>query len=299
MKKMSSGIGFLIGVLVTAVIAVAVYFFALQEDTTLVETKYGKVTQEDVYNALKRQYGSEALVNLVHQQVFAEKYTVTDEELNKRLDLIRGEFRTQNNAELDDSVEALGFSSMDEVKKLVKGDLYQEKFQLDGVEVTDQEIQEYYDENYKADMEISHILVADEATANTVKAQLDAGGDFAALAKQYSSDTSKDSGGVAGLLSTSEANWVPEFAAVAKTLKDGEISAPTKSKFGYHIIKATAKPKPALADEKENITLAVKNSKIDQDALHTRLADLLKDADLDIKDAFYKNAFTQQPATQQ
>jgi foldase protein PrsA len=80
-----------------------------------------------------------------------------------------------------------------------------------------------------------HILVATEDQAKDVRARLDKGEDFAALAKELSTDTStKDKGG--------DLDWFPrgamvtEFDQAAFALKAGEISPPVKTTYGYHII---------------------------------------------------------------
>jgi peptidyl-prolyl cis-trans isomerase D len=80
-----------------------------------------------------------------------------------------------------------------------------------------------------------HILVANEADAAKVEAALKAGGNFADLAKQYSTDTSnKDQGGDLGWFV--KGAMVKEFEDAAYSLKVGEISQPVKTTFGYHII---------------------------------------------------------------
>ncbi len=71
--------------------------------------------------------------------------------------------------------------------------------------------------------------------AKTVRARLEAGEDFAKLAREVSDDPSaKQNGGDLG--SFSRAQMVPAFAEAAFALKVGELSQPVKSPFGYHII---------------------------------------------------------------
>jgi len=81
-----------------------------------------------------------------------------------------------------------------------------------------------------------HILVKDEAVAKQIIADLDAGGDFAAIAKEKSEDTgSKEEGGE---LDWSEAQaYVQPFGEALKSLKKGErTKEPVKTNYGYHII---------------------------------------------------------------
>jgi peptidyl-prolyl cis-trans isomerase D len=94
-----------------------------------------------------------------------------------------------------------------------------------------------------------HILVADEATANEVLAKLKAGGDWNALAAQYSTDTSNNTtGGDLGWFA--KGTMVSAFETSAWALKVGEISAPIKTDYGYHIIQVLGHEKRQLtADE--------------------------------------------------
>jgi peptidyl-prolyl cis-trans isomerase C len=81
-----------------------------------------------------------------------------------------------------------------------------------------------------------HILVKEEADAKQVIADLDAGGDFAAIAKEKSQDTgTKDEGGE---LEFAEAeSYVQPFGEALKALKKGErTKEPVKTSYGYHII---------------------------------------------------------------
>ena len=101
-----------------------------------------------------------------------------------------------------------------------------------------------------------HILLASEAEAKSVIAQLDKGADFAALAKQYSTDPNAQSGGDLGYFG--HADMVPEFAAAAFSLPVGEYTkTPVKTEFGWHVIKVEdrrlGKP-PSFEDAREELS---------------------------------------------
>jgi hypothetical protein len=96
-----------------------------------------------------------------------------------------------------------------------------------------------------------HILVADEATANGVIERLKKGEDFAALAKELSTDTGSAVNG-------GDLNWFgngvmwPEFEAAAFALeKPGDYTlTPVKTQDGFHIIQLIAKQdRPLTADQ--------------------------------------------------
>ena len=105
----------------------------------------------------------------------------------------------------------------------------------------------------------SHILLEtagkDEAAvrkqAEDILAKVKAGGDFAALAKQYSEDEgSKVNGG--DLDYFGRGRMVPEFETAAFALEPGAVSDLVKSQFGFHIIKVTDK-RPATTRSFEEV----------------------------------------------
>ncbi len=101
-----------------------------------------------------------------------------------------------------------------------------------------------------------HILVPDEATAKKIVAELKKGGDFAALSKQYSKDPGASAqDGDLGFFT--KERMVPEFAAAAFALKDGEVSAnPVKTQFGWHVIQVIERrqsPPPAFEDARDEL----------------------------------------------
>jgi peptidyl-prolyl cis-trans isomerase SurA len=90
---------------------------------------------------------------------------------------------------------------------------------------------------------VRHILlrVSDgmsESTARQklldIKRDVLGGGDFANFARTYSQDGSASQGGDLGWISPGET--VPEFERAMNNLKDGDVSDPVRSEYGYHLI---------------------------------------------------------------
>ena len=87
---------------------------------------------------------------------------------------------------------------------------------------------------------MSHILVPTKAEAEKIRAEVTPQ-NFAQLAREDSTDTTtKDNGGDLGALVKGQ--FVPEFDKAAFALKDGEISQPVKTQFGWHIITVDTTP---------------------------------------------------------
>ena len=81
----------------------------------------------------------------------------------------------------------------------------------------------------------AHILVKTETEAKNVKARLDKGEKFAAIAQSCSLCPSGKKGGDLGKFGRGQ--MVKEFETAAFALQKGETSALVKTQFGYHIIK--------------------------------------------------------------
>lgn len=153
----------------------------------------------------------------------------------------------------DELLKQAGFTTETYKEEIIKG-LRIEKL-LDEVTkditITDPDINTYYEEHKATDYTtqaggtLYHIFfgkpddAAAEAKAKEAKAKLDAGADFAAIAKEYGQDSSKDEGGLLGAFPWDTQELGPDFMAEAKKVPEGEISEPVKTSFGWHIIKVT------------------------------------------------------------
>lgn len=90
-----------------------------------------------------------------------------------------------------------------------------------------------------SEVRASHILVPTEKLANKIMKKINAGKDFARLAKKYSECPSCEKGGDLGFFSRGK--MIPEFENAAFNMEIGQVSTPVKTQFGYHLIKVTAK----------------------------------------------------------
>lgn len=75
------------------------------------------------------------------------------------------------------------------------------------------------------------------------------GADFAALARQYSQDGSKESGGDLGFFARGQ--MVPQFEQALDKLQPGQVSPVVESPFGYHVIKLEERRSRPLGTDKE------------------------------------------------
>lgn len=125
--------------------------------------------------------------------------------------------------------------------------------------VTDEQLKSVYDERYGAagavEYKARHILVKTEDEAKKVVTELKAGGDFSALAKQYSTGPSGSKGGDLGWFGAKQ--MVPPFTAGVEALADGKFTeVAVKTRFGWHVILregSRTKPAPAFETVKPQI----------------------------------------------
>ncbi len=112
----------------------------------------------------------------------------------------------------------------------------------------------YLDAEPIQEVRAGHILVETEELASELKAQLDSGADFAALAAEHGTDGTASKGGDLGWFVQSA--MVPEFADAVFAMEPGTISGPVKTAFGWHLIKLDERrdrQPPALAEVREEL----------------------------------------------
>lgn len=114
----------------------------------------------------------------------------------------------------------------------------------DDVRIENNEVKTAYEEEVKASLQetekrVRHILISNrddaEVLASSLIERIEAGEDFAILAKEFSDDlASKDIGGDLGF--APPGTFVAEFEEAIDNLALNGISSPVKTQYGYHII---------------------------------------------------------------
>lgn len=136
--------------------------------------------------------------------------------------------------------------------------------------VTDAALQTAYDARFKdaapqTEYNAAHILVADEAKAKELLAELEAGADFAELAKTNSTDTG--SGAVGGDL-----GWfglgmmVKPFEEAVVAAEVGKVAGPVQSDFGFHLIlvkETRVAAQPTLDDIRDELATEIEQQAIE------------------------------------
>lgn len=133
-----------------------------------------------------------------------------------------------------------------ELKEIAKNLLKQHavKAVLSNVEVSDEEVKDYYNENpdqfvAQERVRASHILVKEEEDAKNLAKEIANGLSFEEAAGQHSECPSKSQGGDLGYFERGQ--MVPEFEEIAFNTAVSTISDIVKTQFGYHIIKVVDK----------------------------------------------------------
>ncbi|WP_428086963.1 SurA N-terminal domain-containing protein [Candidatus Thioglobus sp.] len=176
------------------------------------------------------------------------------------------------------------------------------------ISVTDDELFNFYEDesarfSSEEERQAQHILLEDEQTANQVLALLTQGGDFAALALEYSQDSaSKESAGDLGFFTRGV--MLGAFEDRAFAMQENELSDLVKSEFGYHIIKLN-KIKPSIVKPfdsvKAELTQLYTQSKAQKDlynlteqmanlAYESNLEELANQMDLELQTTEFFNA---------
>ncbi|MBL1228711.1 peptidylprolyl isomerase [Enterococcus sp. BWB1-3] len=262
--------------------------------------KGSTITVEDFYDRIKNESTSQSTVaNMIIFKVFEDKYgdKVTDKEIDAEFNKTKESAEAQG-YNFDDYLSEAGYTTKS-YKALIKQGLAYQKGLEANVDVTETDIKTAWT-SFHPEVEAQIITVATEDEAKEIKAELDKDGDFTKIAKEKSTDTTKEDGGKVTFDSTS--TTIP--AAVqeaAYKLKDGEVSEPVSATDStgyqtiYYLVKMTKTSSKGndLEPYREQLEEIAKETQMaDQTFTSKVISDELTAANVKIKDDAFKNVLS-------
>jgi parvulin-like peptidyl-prolyl isomerase len=228
------------------------------------------------YQSVQTQY-VKFLVQLEEFEQEAEKLgvEVTEKDVDEELqEFIKTRFAGKR-ADFEKALEEQGFTE-DALRETLRTSVLSQKLfdeVTKDVEVPEADIVAYYQQNQASygtpeSRDVRHILISEKSDgdevdfakskeeADRIHAELLAGGDFAALAKTNSDDPGSKAEG--GKLTITRGQTVPEFDKVSFDLKQGTISEPVKTTYGYHIIEALSPVRKAKTTPLAKVRASIK-----------------------------------------
>jgi foldase protein PrsA len=250
---------------------------------------------------VETQYRAQVLNSLIQLELIKEAAKTLGVSVTaKQIDDYVSQLQTQYGGKdaLDSAMKTAGFDMAmlrEQITNNLLAQAVSSKVTTGAITITDAQVKAYYDQNKTqfstpAQVHAEHILVSTTSTvlAQSILSQVKSGGDFAALAKKYSTDPgSKSSGGDLGWAAPSA--YVTEFADAVSAMKVNEVRL-VKSQYGYHVIKLLGR-RAASSQTLVEATAQIKTtleSSARSDKFGTYISNLQKKATINILDAALK-----------
>ncbi len=228
-------------------------------------------------NKLEQLILNKLLIDKAHEEISMTQ-TEKDETFNNHIKEIK-ENNDLTDEEVLNELKNQGLGSFEQYKTIYLNQLIFDKFQqkvMSEATISEEEVKDYYENNksefeYNESVDVSHILFrTDERSEEEAKAEaekiinkLEAGEDFAELAKEFSESPSAENGGEIGYINKSDTS----FASTVFDMEVGEISAPIKTGNGYEVIKVNDKKEAGVepfSEVKDSIESSLLKSKKEQ-----------------------------------
>jgi len=245
----------------------------------------GKTPNDSQLSEIKKEV-LRSLINLelLYQASQENGIKVNEEAINEQLKKLKERFPSE--AEFKDALSKKNTSET-EVKSQIGRSMAIQQFIdkqfFQKITVTDKETKDYYDSRphfFKEPEQVhaSHILIKVEPEFDEsqklearkklekIQQKLQEGGDFAALAKEFSECPSSEKGGDLGYFRRGQ--MVKPFEDAAFALEPGKVSGIIETKFGYHLIKVIdKKPETTILykDIKDKLEQYLKKEKVNNE----------------------------------
>ncbi len=247
---MKSHLSLVLLVLIAMFAVFAVGHAATQQSAEVAAVNGESITEAEFYAALERKSGEQVLQQLIiEKMLMQEAKRLGIMPSDSEVEMMVANIKAQVGGDEEAFARALAQYNITEERlreEFVLGAILQQ-LAVHGVSVTEEEVAEFFDANKEELLQVraSHILVETEQEAKDLKARIDAGEDFAALAKEYSKDGTAANGGDLGYFGKGQ--MVQPFEDAAFGLTVGETSQVVQTQFGFHLIRLADRKDPDLA----------------------------------------------------
>lgn len=304
--------GALGGILVTVLVVVIIWpdrIATLKDGTQPVATIDGMtLTADELYEDMKDIYSVSSLLDKLDTKILTDKYPDTDEmddEVTSQAENYYKAYEQYYKMSKEDFLKQNGFNTEKKFLEYLKLNNRRTKYVKEYTEneVTDKEIDKYYEDEVYGDINTKHMLVKVDSSASDddkkeaenlakeIISKLDEGKTFDEVKEEYKDKITYEELGYKSYNAALEEAYKNEM----KNLKDGEYSKePVKTSYGYHIVyRIDQKEKPALEDIKDQIKEEIADEKIsnDKNLYYVVLNKMRENANLKFEDTVLKDKY--------
>lgn len=300
---------FIGGALVVALVTVIIWpdrIATLKDGTQPVVNVNGEtITADFLYEEMKKNYSISYLVDYIDRAILDKKYEETDEMKEEVEKTAQNYFDMYNQYyQMDEAtfLAQIGFESREQFIDALKLDYRRKLYYEDYLksQITEEQIQKYYDEEVYGDINTQHLLVSvnddmsDEDAkklAEEIIGKLNDGKSFEEVKEEYKDKVTYENLKYVAF----NANLESSFLEVLKGLSENSYTKePVKTSYGYHVIYRTdQKEKPKLDDVKDSIIekLSDELNASDENLYNKTLVKMREEAGLDFSDTVMKEKY--------
>lgn len=266
------------------------------------------VTAEDLYEDMKEIYSVSNLLDIIDNKILEEKYPETDEmntELNDQAENYYNMYNQYYGYSKEEILTKNGFGSERAFIEYLRLQYRRSQYTDDYIkgQITDKEIEKYYEDKVYGDINTKHILVkvsssaTDEEKKNAenlakeIIAKLNEGKSFDEVKDEYKDKITYEELGYKAYNASLESAYME---AMQKLENNSYTKEPVKTSYGYHVIyRIDQKEKPALEDVKEEIitSLVSEHKSEDTSVQYKALEKMRDDAKLEFTDTVLEKKY--------
>ena len=266
------------------------------------------VTAEDLYEDMKEIYSVNNLLDIIDNKILEEKYPETDEmntELNDQAENYYNMYNQYYGYSKEEFLTKSGFGSERAFIEYLRLQYRRTQYTDDYIkeQITDKEIEKYYEDKVYGDINTKHILVkvSSSATdeekkeaenlAKEIITKLNEGKSFDEVKDEYKDKITYEELGYKAYNASLESAYME---AMQKLENNSYTKEPVQTSYGYHVIyRIDQKEKPALKDVKEEIitSLVPEHKSKDTSVQYKALDKMREDAKLKFTDTVLEKKY--------